>query len=295
MVRGEMKPIENEETRQICFTKRRQSLFNKASELSILCGAMVGSVVFSTFGTPFTFGHPSIDDVANRFLNLPPPPSDAPAASSGGAGAGAGASGSSSSDDGSCSWAVTDTIRRLNSEYAELRQALDSESKKRETLQEATGKEMGARMMQLLNANVSELGLAELLEFLECLEAVDGVVNNETANKTTTTTLEATTTSSGGSQTRQGLVPQPPMETVVAPAPAPAAADLQYQLLGGEHSGAADPMAFAAPTTSWSSEFVVDGFEVDDPMHGGGGSGGGDLHDVYYALGDFPGDDQNHG
>lgn len=285
-----MKPIENEETRQICFTKRRQSLFNKASELSILCGAMVGSVVFSTFGTPFTFGHPSIDDVANRFLNLPPPPSDAPAASSGGAGAGAGASGSSSSDDGSCSWAVTDTIRRLNSEYAELRQALDSESKKRETLQEATGKEMGERMMQLLNANVSELGLAELLEFLECLEAVDGVVN-ETANKTTTTTLEATTTSSsGGSQTRQGLAPQPPMETVVAPAPAAAPADLQYQLLGGEHSGAADPMAFAAPTTSWSSEFVVDGFEVDDPMHGGG-----DLHDVYYALGDFPGDDQNHG
>jgi hypothetical protein len=294
MVRGEMKPIENEETRQICFTKRRQSLFNKASELSILCGAMVGSVVFSTFGTPFSFGHPSIDDVANRFLSPPPPPpSDAPAASSGGAGAGAGASGSSS-NDGSCSWAVTDTIRRLNSEYAELRQALDSESKKRETLQEATGKEMGARMMQLLNANVSELGLAELLEFLECLEAVDGVVNNETANKTTTTTLEATTTSSGGSQTRQGLVPQPPMETVVAPAPAPAAADLQYQLLG-EHSGAADPMAFAAPTTSWSSEFVVDGFEVDDPMHSGGGSGGGDLHDVYYALGDFPGDDQNHG
>lgn len=292
MVRGEMKPIENEETRQICFTKRRQSLFNKASELSILCGAMVGSVVFSTFGTPFSFGHPSIDDVANRFLNLPPPPSDAPAASSGG-GAGAGASGSSS-NDGSCSWAVTDTIRRLNSEYAELRQALDSESKKRETLQEATGKEMGARMMQLLNANVSELGLAELLEFLECLEAVDGVVNNETANKTTTTLdLEATTTTSGGSsQTRQGLVPQPPMETVVAPAPA--AADLQYQLLGGEHSGAADPMAFAAPTTSWSSEFVVDGFEVDDPMHGGGG-GGDDLHDVYYALGDFPGDDQNHG
>jgi hypothetical protein len=69
MVKGEIKPIDNEETRQICFTKRHQSLFNKASELSILCGTMVGSVVLSTIGTSFSFGHPSIDDVVNRFFN----------------------------------------------------------------------------------------------------------------------------------------------------------------------------------------------------------------------------------
>jgi hypothetical protein len=30
---------------------------------------MVGYVVLSTIGTSFSFGHPSIDDVVNRFLN----------------------------------------------------------------------------------------------------------------------------------------------------------------------------------------------------------------------------------
>lgn len=64
----EIKRIENEEARQVCFSKRRAGLFKKATELSILCGAEMALVVFSPAGKPFTFGHPSVDLVADRYL-----------------------------------------------------------------------------------------------------------------------------------------------------------------------------------------------------------------------------------
>jgi len=126
----EIKRIENEGTRKVCFSKRRQGLFKKASELSILCGATVGSVVFSNSGRSFSFGHPSINDVADRFLNSVAP-SDL-------------ASGGASHDN---SGAVMDTVHRLNMELSELQQALDSENKKKERLQEAIEKEKGEHMM----------------------------------------------------------------------------------------------------------------------------------------------------
>ncbi|KAG0542209.1 hypothetical protein BDA96_02G083700, partial [Sorghum bicolor] len=149
----EIKPIENENTRQVCFSKRRQGLFKKASEISILCGAMVGSVVFSSFGKSFSFGHPSIDDVANRFLNSVT--HDGPV---------------SSGANHDNSLAVTGTVQGLN---MELQQSLDSQKKKKERLLEATKKEMGEHMMQFLNANILELGLDELQEFQKLLEAID--------------------------------------------------------------------------------------------------------------------------
>ncbi|KAJ3674044.1 hypothetical protein LUZ60_006036 [Juncus effusus] len=65
----EIKKIENEEARQVCFSKRRNGLFKKASELSTLCGAEIGIVIFSPAGKAFSFGHPSVDSVADRFLS----------------------------------------------------------------------------------------------------------------------------------------------------------------------------------------------------------------------------------
>ncbi|KAH0457807.1 hypothetical protein IEQ34_013122 [Dendrobium chrysotoxum] len=64
-----MKRIENEEARQVCFSKRRTGLFKKATELSILCGAEIGIVVFSPARKPFSFGHPSLDYITKRFLD----------------------------------------------------------------------------------------------------------------------------------------------------------------------------------------------------------------------------------
>ena len=72
----EMKKIENEDDRLITFLKRRSGIYKKASELVTLCGAEVGVVIFSPAGKPFSFGHPSVESVANRFLKQNPPQGD---------------------------------------------------------------------------------------------------------------------------------------------------------------------------------------------------------------------------
>ncbi|OMO93916.1 Transcription factor, MADS-box [Corchorus capsularis] len=71
-----MKTIENEDDRLITFSKRRSGIYKKASELTTLCGAEIAFVVFSPAGKAFSFGHPSVESVANRFLNQNPPPND---------------------------------------------------------------------------------------------------------------------------------------------------------------------------------------------------------------------------
>lgn len=205
----EMKRIENEEARQVCFSKRRQGLFKKASELSILCGAKVGSVVFSTSGRSYSFGHPSIDVVAKQFLNSGTP-------------GGLASGGASASHDNSGA-IVTDTVNKQNMEILELQQSLESERMKKENLQEAIDKETGERVMKLLKSNILELSLDELQEYQMFLEAIHGVVKEKTKK------------TEGEARQTQVSVPQPPME--IAP-------DLQYQF--GENISA-NHMAFPAP------------------------------------------------
>lgn len=155
----EIKRIEKENARQVCFSKRRQGLFKKATELSILCGATVGSVVFSPSGRPYSFGYPSIDEVVDRFCNSFLPRG----LTLGGANSGA----------------VTDKFHQLNMKCLELQQSLDSENKKKDRLQEAIEKEKGECTMQWLNTSTLELGLVELQEFQKCLEVVDGAVEEK--------------------------------------------------------------------------------------------------------------------
>ncbi|KAL4205151.1 hypothetical protein AMTRI_Chr01g135860 [Amborella trichopoda] len=63
----EIKKINDQDARQVCFSKRRAGLFKKASELCILCGAEVAVIVFSLAGKAYTFGHPCVDSVLDRF------------------------------------------------------------------------------------------------------------------------------------------------------------------------------------------------------------------------------------
>ncbi|KAK9113425.1 hypothetical protein Syun_020222 [Stephania yunnanensis] len=51
----ELKKIENPTSRQVTFSKRRNGLFKKAYELSVLCEAEVAAVVFSSSGKSFQF------------------------------------------------------------------------------------------------------------------------------------------------------------------------------------------------------------------------------------------------
>jgi 2-phospho-L-lactate guanylyltransferase (CobY/MobA/RfbA family) len=88
MQRIEFKLIENEEARRVCFSKRCQGLLKKASELSILCGAMVVSVVSS------------LEDVIDHFTILVME-----------------SHASSSHDSGGV---VADTVHKLNIEHSKL-------------------------------------------------------------------------------------------------------------------------------------------------------------------------------
>jgi len=52
----------------VTFSKRRSGLFKKASELCTLCGVEIAIVVFSPAGKVFSFGHPKVESVTDRFL-----------------------------------------------------------------------------------------------------------------------------------------------------------------------------------------------------------------------------------
>ncbi|KAI4367144.1 hypothetical protein MLD38_022914 [Melastoma candidum] len=53
---------------QVTFSKRRSGLFKKASELCTLCGVEVAIIVFSPANKAFSFGHPEVDTVVDRFV-----------------------------------------------------------------------------------------------------------------------------------------------------------------------------------------------------------------------------------
>ncbi|KAM3319454.1 agamous-like MADS-box protein AGL62 [Capsicum chacoense] len=59
--------ISNKKSLQVAFSKRRGSLFKKASELSTLCGVQVAVIVESPAGKLYSFGSPSVDSVIDRF------------------------------------------------------------------------------------------------------------------------------------------------------------------------------------------------------------------------------------
>ncbi|XP_051145931.1 agamous-like MADS-box protein AGL29 [Andrographis paniculata] len=59
--------IENQSDRYASFSKRRLGLYNKASELSTLCGADMGIMIFSPTGHPYSFFSPSIDVLMRRY------------------------------------------------------------------------------------------------------------------------------------------------------------------------------------------------------------------------------------
>ncbi|GAU10231.1 hypothetical protein TSUD_423260 [Trifolium subterraneum] len=64
--------MSNESNLQVTFSKRRCGLFKKASELCTLCGVDVALVVFSPSGKTFSYGHPNVDTVIDRYLSQVP-------------------------------------------------------------------------------------------------------------------------------------------------------------------------------------------------------------------------------
>ncbi|XP_058096323.1 agamous-like MADS-box protein AGL104 [Magnolia sinica] len=68
----ELKRIENNTSRQVTFSKRRNGLIKKAYELSVLCDVDVGLIAFSPSGRLSYFsGDKRIEDIFARFISLP--------------------------------------------------------------------------------------------------------------------------------------------------------------------------------------------------------------------------------
>lgn len=69
----QMARMEKESNLLVTFSKRRSGLFKKASELCILCGVEITIIVFSPGKKVFSFGHPSVEMIVDRFLKQNPP------------------------------------------------------------------------------------------------------------------------------------------------------------------------------------------------------------------------------
>lgn len=63
---------------QVTFSKRRSGLFKKASELCTLCGVEMAIIVFSPARKVFSFGHPNVEYIIDRFLTRNPAPNTDP-------------------------------------------------------------------------------------------------------------------------------------------------------------------------------------------------------------------------
>ncbi|KAF3616086.1 putative kinesin-4-like [Capsicum annuum] len=69
----EMKKIENISSRRVTFSKRRSGLFKKAEELSILCDAEIGVIVFSDTDKLYKFAssNSSMEKIMDRYTGCP--------------------------------------------------------------------------------------------------------------------------------------------------------------------------------------------------------------------------------
>ncbi|KNA23349.1 hypothetical protein SOVF_025540 [Spinacia oleracea] len=128
--------MEKKSNCQVTFSKRRTGLFKKASELCTLCGAQVAIIVFSPGKKAYSFGHPSVETVINRFLLSKSSPKSEPNWDSDSLveaqqGASASASAGASVGDGASASA---SVRDLTIELATINYQIDLEMKKSEAL-----------------------------------------------------------------------------------------------------------------------------------------------------------------
>ncbi|KAK4340113.1 hypothetical protein RND71_041575 [Anisodus tanguticus] len=137
-----IKPIDNQSSRHVTFSKRRLGLFKKASELCILTGAEIAILVQSLKRQRlFTFGHPSADSVIDRYLN-----------------------GKSSS-----STVNQLNMRQNNQYYSQICRELEVEKKKKESIQESKMVNNNNNVGFWLNEQIDDMGIDQLEEFMSAL------------------------------------------------------------------------------------------------------------------------------
>ncbi|PNX72018.1 agamous-like mads-box protein agl62-like [Trifolium pratense] len=132
---------------QVTFSKRRSGLFKKASELCTLCGVEIGIVVFSPANKAFSFGHPEVESIIDRYLSRNPP--------------------QESSSNQIVEAHRNSNVRDLNMQLTQLLSHLEIEKKQGEEIDHVRK----ARQMQFWwEGPIDELGLNELLQLKVSIE-----------------------------------------------------------------------------------------------------------------------------
>jgi hypothetical protein len=144
----EIRLVENQQSRQVTFSKRKAGIYKKASELALLCHANLAIVVFSECDNAFAFGSPSVDAVLGGAV---------PAAA----------------DE---EWEHLEALVRETKEKGEQVKAEEARmraiAEKVEEVQRKGGEQFWWQ------ADVEQLGKAELPEFLKALERARDTVGH---------------------------------------------------------------------------------------------------------------------
>uniref|UniRef100_A0A7N0TNL8 MADS-box domain-containing protein n=1 Tax=Kalanchoe fedtschenkoi TaxID=63787 RepID=A0A7N0TNL8_KALFE len=153
----EMKLVEKKSNRNVTFSKRRSSLFEKASELCTLSGAHVAIMIFSPAGKIYSFGSPSVEAVVQRY--------EAPLPTGG-------SSQPHSNSSGLDSWRVAvnrvEGTRKLKTELSQTLESIECEKVKSQILDAAWERDRAlwwnnpAEEMDLTRCKVLEQKLMEL-------------------------------------------------------------------------------------------------------------------------------------
>ncbi|KAF3778120.1 Agamous-like MADS-box protein [Nymphaea thermarum] len=151
----EIKKIEDKDKGHVCFSKRRNGLMKKASELSILCGAEIAVIVFSPAGKSYSFGSPSVHSIVHRFLNVSSPSSSLP---------------SQRTSDVDPATHQSSTMRELNQQHERLIQEIEEERKCRASLQKLQNKTCNAQETDVWEEDLNNLDRGQLDDLLPALE-----------------------------------------------------------------------------------------------------------------------------
>ena len=133
-----MKFIQHKGVRINNFSKRKARIFKKASGLCTFPGTEVGVIFFSPTGKPYSFAHPNIESVINRFLDQNP-----------------------SQNYLTTNFGEADDICELNKKYDEVLKQLEAEEEKGKLLDQMEKERISKGGLM---APIEELSLQELEE-----------------------------------------------------------------------------------------------------------------------------------
>lgn len=154
----EMTKMSKESNLLVTFSKRRSGLFKKASELCTLCGAEIAIIVFSPGKKAFSFGHPCVESIVDRFLTRNPP--------------------SINSNTLQLVEAHRNaSVRELNTQFTELVNELEEEKKRGEELSKARKANQGKCWWE---TPIEELRLEELEQLKVAMEELKKNVAKQT-------------------------------------------------------------------------------------------------------------------